>query len=244
MQALQPLLDALRDGAKSLSVNQPMKFDPIRLVDKIPNEKLRHRVLDTVLALTIPFNRWLGMRIETLEDDHVVVFSPPTRLRQNHVGGAHACSLALLGEYPAGLCVANHYGIDENRMIIAHLSIDYHKQGRGLLRAEAKAPAAWPKIDADGAWLEMKTEITDSKGDLVAVCHTRWQLKPWSAVGKGKTAVTAGKGGVGGKGTKSTKSTKSSKSATNANAATAADTAYATDSGDDGDDGASGDVAG
>jgi acyl-coenzyme A thioesterase PaaI-like protein len=160
--------------------------DPIKLTEKIPNEKIRRRVLDKVMSLNIPFNRWVGLRIDEINDDRVVVLSPPTRLRENHVGGMHAACLALLGEYAAGLCVASHYGIEEYRLIIGSLNIEYHKQGKGLLRGVAHAPSTWPEVVEGEAWIDMETKITNEKGEDVAVCKTRWQLKDWAQVGKKK----------------------------------------------------------
>ncbi len=158
------------------------KIDPIKLTARIPNETLRKRVLDVVMTVSVPFNRWLGFRFERIGEDRVVVISPPRRLRENHVGGAHACCLALMGEYAAGMCIASHYGIDGHRLIIGKLDIDYHKQGRGWLRAEASAPTAWPEPRDGEAWIDMETRITDSKDGHVATCKTKWQLKDWSRV--------------------------------------------------------------
>jgi acyl-coenzyme A thioesterase PaaI-like protein len=165
--------------------------DPIKLTERISNPVVRKRILDTVMSLNIPFNRWVGLRIDEIDEDRVVVLSPPTRLRQNHVGGTHAACLVLLGEYAAGMCVANHYGIEEHRLIIGSLSIDYHKQGLGLLRAEARAPSEWPSLVDGEAWIEMTTHITNEKGEDVATCRTKWQLKDWSQVGKKKAAAAS-----------------------------------------------------
>lgn len=162
------------------------EIDPIKLTDKIPYPDLRKRVLDVVMSINIPFNRWLGLKITEISDERAVVVSPPTRLRQNHVGATHACCLALIGEYAAGMCLANHYGVDEHRLIIGHLSIDYHKQGRGRLTGISKAPSEWPTLKDGEAWVEMVTEITNEKGEAVATCRTKWQLKNWSEVGKKK----------------------------------------------------------
>lgn len=150
-----------------------------------PKEGVRRRVLDVMLNIGIPFNRWLGLRIKTFESDKVVIESPETVLRRNHVGTAHACALALIGEYPAGLLVAQKFPLEKYRMIIGKLEIEYHKAGRGTLIGAAKAPEAWPVLNGDEAWVEMETQITNKKGDLVAVCKTRWQIKPWDKVRSG-----------------------------------------------------------
>lgn len=164
-----------------------MKFNPFKMVEKIPSTKLRNRALDVVMTVGIPFNRWLGLRLAKVSDEQVVVVSPATTLRQNHVGGAHACALALIGEYAAGMLAARHYDPKTTRLIIGKLEIDYYKQGKGTLVGSAEAPVNWPEIVNGEAWLDMKTEITNKAGETVAICKTRWQLKDWGQVGSKKT---------------------------------------------------------
>lgn len=157
------------------------KINPLDLVARIPNPKMRLRALDVLLNVKIPFNRWLGLQIIELADEKVVVRSPPRVLRQNHVGSAHACALALMGEYAAGLWISQHYSIAEYRFIISELNIRYYKQGRGELTAQALAPVGEPSRDEkNNLWLELKTEIYDAQRALVSECQTRWQIKPWN----------------------------------------------------------------
>ena len=160
-----------------------MKFNPFKMVEKIPSTKIRNRVLDVVMTVGIPFNRWLGMRLGFVSDEQVTVISPATTLRQNHVGGAHACALALIGEYAAGMLAARHYTPDKYRLIIGKLDIDYLKQGKGTLVGTALAPSEWPKVVNGEGWVDVKTEIANKAGQTVAICKTKWQLKEWNAVG-------------------------------------------------------------
>ena len=164
-----------------------MKFDPIKFTEKIPVDSLRRKAMDVLLTVGIPFNRWLGMRLDHLDTHKVRVISPPAVLRRNHVGSAHACSLALLGEYPAGLIVAQEYPSDKFRMIISSLNIEYSKQGRGVLYGEALAPDNWPDLIDDEGWIEMKTEITNEKAETIAICKTTWQVKSWDRIERDRT---------------------------------------------------------
>lgn len=159
-----------------------MKFDPFKLTENIPIDSLRRRALDTVLSVGIPFNLGLGLHIVELNPCAIRVESPPRFFRKNHVGGAHACALATMGEYAAGLLIAQHFPVSEFRVIIQKLEIEYHKQGRGKLNVESQAPTAYPEIETDGTFIEMRTEITNSDRDLVAECKTRWQIKRWDDV--------------------------------------------------------------
>ena len=165
-------------------------FDPItasaEVFEKLPsviaNESFRRKMLDVILSIGVPFNRWLGMKLIEFSLDRVVVKSPPTRLRENHVGTAHACALALLGEYPAGLLVAQKYPLVTYRMIISKLEVEYHKAGRGVVFGTAEAPIEWPEVKNGEAWVEMLTVMTGSVGEKIADCRTRWQIKRWDKV--------------------------------------------------------------
>jgi acyl-coenzyme A thioesterase PaaI-like protein len=171
-------------------------FDPIdftgKLMGKIPGglagESARRRLLDLLLTLGIPFNRWLGLRIGEIGETRVTIVSPPSVLRRNHVGTAHACAQALIGEYAAGLLVAQRFPLDTYRMIIGRLEIDYHKAGHGTLYGTSKAPAQWPELENEEGWVPMETEITDEKGTLVSVCRTRWQVKSWQRIEEDKAS--------------------------------------------------------
>jgi acyl-coenzyme A thioesterase PaaI-like protein len=166
---------------------QLKKIDFFKLISKIPNETIKHHVLDAALTLNIPFNRWLGFHISELTEKKVAVISPERVLRTNHVGGAHACALALLGEYPAGLVLAQAFTVDKYRIIISSLQVQYHKQGRGLLTGVCEAPEKWPDFLSDGSGdgtgrVPMLTKITNAKGELVAEARTEWQVKEWDRV--------------------------------------------------------------
>lgn len=148
----------------------------------LPREGIRRRTLDILLSVGVPFNRWLGFRIKEITKDRVIIESPPTVLRRNHVGTAHACAQALLGEYPAGLVVAQHFPLDTYRFIISKLDIEYFKPGRGTLTGTAHAPAVIPELENGEGWIEMQTSITNENGEQIALCKTRWQVKSWERI--------------------------------------------------------------
>lgn len=164
------------------------KFDPIAASEQVAallpmeQESARRRMLDVLLGFGIPFNRWLGLRIKEFTKSRVVIESPPTVLRRNHVGTAHACAQALIGEYAAGLVVAQTYPIESYRIIIGKLEIEYHKAGAGTLLGVAEAPEKWAELNNNEAWVEMVTHITNEKGESVSTCRTRWQVKSWDQV--------------------------------------------------------------
>jgi acyl-coenzyme A thioesterase PaaI-like protein len=162
------------------------KVDLIKLSEKVP-ARFRLKALAKALDLAIPFNMGLKMQIEKLSPAEVIVVSPEVRKRRNHVGSAHAAFLVLLSEYPAGLIVAQHYGFDKHRIILAELGIEYFKQGRGRLQSTARAPEQFPELQDGETFLDMITEVKNTQSELVARCRTRWQIKDWSKVRSKKT---------------------------------------------------------
>ncbi len=160
-----------------------MKIDIFKYTEKIPSDFLRRKVLDNIFNIAIPFNLTLGLRLRSVSPDCVEVTSATGWKTRNHVGGAHACFLALIGEYPAGILLAQNYSPEDYRMIISELKVEYHKQVRGQVKGVARKPKEnWPKLSDEEIWIPMITEIFDSKGNRAATAHTQWQLKRWSAV--------------------------------------------------------------
>ncbi len=159
-----------------------MRINIFKKLEKIKNKKIRYKVLDKVMSTFIPFNRGLGYKITELSKKQVTVISPDKTRRQNHLKGAHACALALLGEYPAGLLLAQSYSPEKVRLILSELKMDYRKQGRGQLTSVSKMIKNAPKTIDEEAWFDMTTEIHNSSQELIAICHTKWQLKSWEFV--------------------------------------------------------------
>ena len=162
-----------------------MKLDPIKLTSKIPNTNLRLKALDALLTVGIPFNQGIGLKIKKLTPDHVIVESKPRRRRQNHVGTTHAVVLALMGEYSAGLLIAQQFTFEKYRVILSELHVKYEKPGVGIIQSNVTPPSSWPLMSIDGeAWIDLESKITNAKSELVAVIKTKWQVKEWSKTRK------------------------------------------------------------
>lgn len=159
-----------------------MKYDPMKLFGLVPSANLRHRLMDWTMEWAIPFSRQLGLHIDQLTSQRVEVLLPARSRRKNHVGGAHACALALLAEYPAGLLLAQRYSPAEYRIIISRLNMDYMKQVKDEVVGICCAPTQWPD-SSDEIWVELKTSLQDKAGRVVAEGQTRWQVKRWSVIG-------------------------------------------------------------
>jgi acyl-coenzyme A thioesterase PaaI-like protein len=167
-----------------------IKVDPIAMANKIPFESMRLTALTQFLNIGIPFNTGLGMKITKLTPEEVQIQSPPKRKRENHVGSSHACFLALLSEYPAGVLIAQKYSFEKYRIIISQLNIEYFKQGRGTLTSTVKGPQIWPELVNGEMFIDMQTEITNEKSERISLCKTKWQIKEWSQVKNSKKPST------------------------------------------------------
>lgn len=162
-----------------------------KLIDKLMENptKINLIALDKVLRLGIPFNAPHGFTIRNISPDQVKVSLPNRKLNHNHIGGVHACAMATVGEYCAGLSLLASFGISKHRLIMSELSVTYTWQGRTDLEGIC-SPAVIDKEAIKTALEEGKTYsqpletiIQEVKtGREVARVKTTWQLKPWTKV--------------------------------------------------------------
>ena len=144
--------------------------------------------LDKVLKVGIPFNAPHGFKIKTLSNDEVIIALPNRKLNHNHIGGVHACAMATVGEYCAGMSLLKSFGISKYRLILSELSVKYTYQGRVDLEGfcsprQIDAEKANIGLLNDGKYLQqLKTVIRDLEGKEVAEVTTVWQLKNWEQV--------------------------------------------------------------
>lgn len=162
-----------------------------KVIDKLMENptKMNLMALDKVMTLGIPFNAPHGMKIRQISEDQVRVSLPNRKLNHNHLGGIHACAMATVGEYCAGLSLLSCFGISKYRLIMSELSVTYTWQGRTDLEGIC-SPRVIDK-DAVKAALDdgktytqsFETVVQEGKtGKEVARVKTTWQLKPWGSV--------------------------------------------------------------
>jgi acyl-coenzyme A thioesterase PaaI-like protein len=144
--------------------------------------------LDKVLRVGIPFNAPHSFKILRLGPEEVAVALPNKKLNHNHLGGVHACAMATVGEYAAGLALLSSFGITRYRLILAELTVRYTYQGRVDLEArcapdQIDVAAVRAGLETEGRYLQrLTTVIRERAGKEVAVVETVWQLKPWEQV--------------------------------------------------------------
>ena len=146
------------------------------------------KATEKLLSFGIPFNAPHGFKLRKLTSDQAQISVPFKRANKNHLGTVHACAIATLGEFPAGLLLIKRFSPAKYRVVMTRLEVDYHKHGVGELTGisqitDEQSSEIEAQLSAAGIGLiQMKTEISDKKGNVIASVATHWQLKAWKMV--------------------------------------------------------------
>ena len=166
-----------------------MKF-AFNLLDKLMKNPttMNLMALNKVLTVGIAFNAPHGFKIKELSEDNVRITLPNRKLNHNHLGGIHACAMATVGEYCAGMSLLKTFGASQYRLILSDLHVKYTYQGRSDLEGtcsprQIDKEAVTKVLETDGKYLQkLETLIRDKNGKDVATVTTTWQLKSWDQV--------------------------------------------------------------
>ncbi len=161
-----------------------------KLIDKlIANPTpLNLMALDKVLKVGIPFNAPHGFKILEMNAERVRISLPNRTLNHNHIGGIHACAMATVGEFCAGLSLLSCFGISKYRLIMSEMHVTYTFQGRVNLEGicsptQIDRESLQKALETEGKYVQtLVTKISDTNGKEVAVVTTTWQLKNWEQV--------------------------------------------------------------
>jgi acyl-coenzyme A thioesterase PaaI-like protein len=144
--------------------------------------------INNFLKFGIPFNAPHGFKIKKLSHEEVIISLPNKKLNHNHLGGIHACAMATVGEYCAGMSLLKIFGISKYRLILSELNVKYTYQGRVELEGiciptQIDNEKVKKGLEVNGKFFqELKTVIREVNGQEVAVVTTLWQLKDWEQV--------------------------------------------------------------
>jgi len=146
-------------------------------------------LLNIVMGRLIPFNRPHGFRIAELAEERVVTCASYRRANHNHIRGIHACAIATVAEFSAGLLLLSRLNPGRYRLIMSKLDVEYLYQAKKDIKAMTPLSAGdlqdlivKPLETAESVTVIMATEVSDSDGAMVALARTSWQIKRWDKV--------------------------------------------------------------
>jgi acyl-coenzyme A thioesterase PaaI-like protein len=146
-------------------------------------------VLNFTLGRIIPFNRPHGFHVVELGEDHVRTGASYKRVNHNHIRGVHACAIATVAEFSAGLLLLSRLDPARYRLIMSKLDVDYVYQAKMGITAETKMDdltlheqVLEPLTTDESCSIVMETQIVDATGNRIATAHTTWQIKRWDKV--------------------------------------------------------------
>ena len=168
-----------------------MNKNVFKLIDKLfvsSENPLTLNVLQRLFNSGIPFNGPHKFKFLELSASKSRIKLPLIRLNKNHLGGMHACAIATLGEYPAGLTLIKYFGTTKYRIVLKKIEVNYLKQGNTDLTGVVDFPEKKIKqienelLANKQTDVVMHTNILNKSEEIVAIVETTWQLKDWKAV--------------------------------------------------------------
>ena len=141
--------------------------------------------LEKLFLIGIPFNKPHGIRFKKLTKFESTLLLANKRANHNHLGGIHACAIATLGEFSAGLLLCKNFATFRYRIIMQDLHVQFFKQGRSVLHSLAQISVeqldnvSHQLADTAKASTQLTTDIYNDQNELVAKVTTKWQLKDW-----------------------------------------------------------------
>ncbi|MFM7079184.1 MAG: PaaI family thioesterase [Bacteroidota bacterium] len=146
-------------------------------------------LLNLILSVAIPFNAPHGFRVYSIAKGAVGVKLPNKRVNRNHVNSIHACVLAALCEYVAGLAVMTLLEPSKYRMVLKSLNMEYHYRAKGEIsclyniNTEDFVQDVIFVLDTnDSVLYQTESKATDLEGNVICTGRALWQIKKWSKV--------------------------------------------------------------
>jgi acyl-coenzyme A thioesterase PaaI-like protein len=166
-----------------------MNIKILKTIDRIitkSESKIGLYSLQKLFILGIPFNKPHGIKFKELTHQKSSLSMVNKRLNHNHLGGIHACAIATVGEFTAGLLLCKNFEMAKYRVIMKDIHVDFYKQARSSVKSVAELTSGQVAtmkeeiIEQDKTLICLKTFIYNDKDEEVALVTTNWQLKDWS----------------------------------------------------------------
>ncbi|EQC41609.1 hypothetical protein SDRG_01568 [Saprolegnia diclina VS20] len=154
-----------------------------KLVAKINSSSapafLREGALSTAFNAQVKMAGVAGIHVETLTEQKSVVSLKNSFRVQNHIGGVHACGMALLAESASGMVFGMNVR-DSHLPLLKSMSMSYVKRAKGDLKAVATLTDAQRDeiAKSDKGEVLVNVVVTDSAGDSPVECEMRWVWVP------------------------------------------------------------------
>ena len=121
-----------------------------------------------------------GIRIESLSHTQSCITLANKKRIQNHIGGLHACSMALAAESATGILVGMNVP-DTHVPLIKQMKVDYLRRCEGSIRVEASLTEEdYERIheeDKGEVWVPCKVEDESGKEPIKAHMLWAWVAK-------------------------------------------------------------------
>lgn len=140
---------------------------------------LKYRIITFLFNHKVKLARTARLQVLSV-DTHSVTFFQKNRKRvQNHIGGIHAASMALLAESATGFIVGINLPGDK-LPLLKSLHVDYHKRTVGNMTAIAKlTDEQLERLKTeDKGDMMVQVSVTDESGGEPIQCEMGWAWVP------------------------------------------------------------------
>ncbi len=136
------------------------------------------------MAQYVPFLATTGLRFDELEPERVRVSVANQAAVQNHIGGIHACVMALLAETATGFVTMLNTP-DDKLILLKSMHLRYTRRSQGAMFAVAELSAARAALLAkeERGSLVIPCRVYDESGEAPLEVEMTWAWLPKSAAG-------------------------------------------------------------
>ncbi|OQR82173.1 hypothetical protein THRCLA_11093 [Thraustotheca clavata] len=140
---------------------------------------LRQAALSTAFNAQVKMAGVSGIHIKSLTDSQSIVKLKNTFRVQNHIGGVHACGMALLAESASGMVFGMNVK-DSHLPLLKSMSMKYVKRAKGDLKAIATLTDAQRNeiLSADKGDVLVNVVLTDEDGNSPVEAEMCWAWVP------------------------------------------------------------------